>query len=188
MDAKTQDILKAAWAMFARYGFAKTTMSDIATEAGVARQTVYNAFSSKEEILRAVVRHAGEESLTAVKEAWETQSSLEDKVETFQRLGPQSWYEAMQAAPDWGELMDGVHKAAADELKTYETEWVTAIEAMLQSTLSPDTLASLSASEVASFLYTTSKNAKFGAEGLDDLRARLATIRKATLALVQTQK
>ncbi|MEO1554752.1 MAG: helix-turn-helix domain-containing protein, partial [Pseudomonadota bacterium] len=66
MDAKTEHIVRAGWAMFARYGYAKTTMSDIATEAGVARQTVYNAFASKEDILRAVVRVAGEESLTSV--------------------------------------------------------------------------------------------------------------------------
>ena len=51
MDERHLDILKAAWAMFARYGFGKTTMSDIANEAGVARQTVYNAFSSKDSSL-----------------------------------------------------------------------------------------------------------------------------------------
>ena len=56
MNSRTQNILEAAQIVFARYGVSKTTMSDIAREAGVARQTVYNAFATKNEVLREVVR------------------------------------------------------------------------------------------------------------------------------------
>ena len=181
MDAKTLEIVKAGWAMFARYGFSKTTMSDIAAEAGVARQTVYNAFSSKEEILRAVVRHAGEESLAAVKTAWATADGVEEKISLFQRLGPESWYEAMLSAPDWGELMDGMNTAAADELRVWERNWVAALREMFFETLGADRE---DFGEIAHFLYSASKNAKYGAEGMDALKQRLVTIRKATLALL----
>ena len=100
MDQKTLEIIHAGWAMFSRYGFAKTTMSDIATEAGGARQTVYNAFSSKEDVLRAVVRLAGEQSLAEVEEAWQKLSVLEEKLATFQKLGPIDWIAAEQKTPD----------------------------------------------------------------------------------------
>ena len=102
MEKKSIEMLKAGWAMFARYGFAKTTMSDIANEAGVSRQTLYNAFASKEDILRAVVRHAGEESLATVKEEWTKVETLEEKLAAFQIFGPQAWYEVMITAPGLG--------------------------------------------------------------------------------------
>ena len=37
--------------VFSNYGFRKTSMSDLAEAAGVSRQTLYNRFKSKEDIL-----------------------------------------------------------------------------------------------------------------------------------------
>lgn len=48
-------ILRAAWKMMCRYGFAKTTVEEIAAEAGIGKGTVYLYFESKEEILLALV-------------------------------------------------------------------------------------------------------------------------------------
>ncbi len=49
-DRRTQ-ILDAAAGLFARQGFHKTTTKQIAAEAGVAEGTIYNYFSSKEDLL-----------------------------------------------------------------------------------------------------------------------------------------
>lgn len=50
-------ILEAADAAFRAQGFAATSMEDIAQRAGLTRKTVYNLFSSKEEIaLRLIAR------------------------------------------------------------------------------------------------------------------------------------
>lgn len=184
MEEKQREILKAAWAMFARYGYGKTTMSDIATEAGVARQTVYNAFPGKEEILQAVVRLAGEESLEAVQAAWKQAKSLEDKLIAFHELGPISWYEAMRVAPDWAELMEGVNKAAKQELAVMESKWLASIDEMLQSDETAQSDASLPLREIAEFIYSSSKNAKYGADDLEHLKRRLTTIRAATQSLL----
>src|SRR6516162_5142740 len=43
-------ILDAVERMLARYGYQKTTMDDIAREAGVAKRTIYMHFASKEEV------------------------------------------------------------------------------------------------------------------------------------------
>jgi AcrR family transcriptional regulator len=54
-------IVKAATVCIDRVGLAKTSLSDIATEAGVTRQTVYRYFPSLTDILTAVaVAEAGE--------------------------------------------------------------------------------------------------------------------------------
>lgn len=185
MDPKTKDIWLAARTLFGRYGFAKTTISDIANEAGVARQTVYNAFNSKDDILRAVVREMGKESLAAVEAEWENLHTLEEKLAAFQRIGPLSWFEEVRAAPDWGDILEGVTKKAAAELAESEREWVALLETLSSENCSNASGASPSVREVAEFFYSASKNAKYGVDDPEDMKKRLATILKATLALLQ---
>ncbi len=62
-DRSRNLILDAAGEAFRELGFAGTSMEEIATRAGLTRKTVYNLFSSKEEIaLRLVARvEAGDE-------------------------------------------------------------------------------------------------------------------------------
>jgi len=48
-------ILDAAEAVFLRYGFARTTMADIASEAGLSRPNLYVSFPDKTEIYQAVL-------------------------------------------------------------------------------------------------------------------------------------
>jgi AcrR family transcriptional regulator len=54
-------IVKAATACIDQVGLAKTSLSDIATEAGVTRQTVYRYFPSLADILTAVAEAGAEE-------------------------------------------------------------------------------------------------------------------------------
>jgi AcrR family transcriptional regulator len=185
MIEKNQLIVTAAAQMFARYGYSKTTMGDIAAEAGVARQTVYNAYPGKEEILRAVVRQAGEDTYVAVMAAWENAGTVEEKLAAFHKLGPLKWFEAIRAAPDWAELMDGLHKAACEEKSVLDTKWRAALSEMLQVEKPQDTLASDRHHEIVDFFYSTSLNAKYGIDDVAQLGSRLATIRIATLALLR---
>src|SRR3954452_21450906 len=59
-------LLAAAFESFARYGFARTTMNDIATVAGMSRPAVYLRVRNKDELLRLV---AGELLAMSVKKA-----------------------------------------------------------------------------------------------------------------------
>lgn len=179
-------IVAAAANMFARYGYAKTTIGDIATEAGVARQTVYNAFQGKEEILRAVVRKAGEDTFVAVIEAWSKASSIDEKLTAFHDLGPIKWYEAIRAAPDWADLMEGLHKAASEEMAAQDLQWRTALAEVLQADASNGGPNPSSRHDLVDFFYSTSMNAKYGSSDVAQLRSRLATIRAATLALINS--
>lgn len=54
-DDRQQQILEAAARIIIRQGYNKTTMSDIADEAGVSRGTVYLYFKGKEEIFDALI-------------------------------------------------------------------------------------------------------------------------------------
>ncbi|MCL9760477.1 TetR/AcrR family transcriptional regulator [Frankia sp. AiPa1] len=55
LPAKRQAIIEAALRLFARQGFASTTLEDIAREAPTSRQTVYSHFGDKESLFQAVI-------------------------------------------------------------------------------------------------------------------------------------
>jgi AcrR family transcriptional regulator len=170
--------------MFARYGFAKTTMGDIASEAGVARQTVYNAFPGKVEILNAVVELTGNETHDAIVTAWDTATSLDEKLSQFHELAPVAWFNAIRVSPDWAQVMDGIHAAAADELSALDAKLKDALLAMLQRETSLND-AVHSPEDIVEFFYSSSINAKHGSEDIAHLRRRLAVIKSATLALAK---
>ncbi|MBF9031608.1 TetR family transcriptional regulator [Rhodobacterales bacterium HKCCE3408] len=52
-----QRILAAAHQMFFRQGFARVTMSDIASAAGLTKRTLYHHFDSKDSLLEAMLEH-----------------------------------------------------------------------------------------------------------------------------------
>ncbi|MCM3885316.1 TetR/AcrR family transcriptional regulator [Frankia sp. R82] len=52
---KRQDIIGAATTLFLRNGYQGTSMDEVATRAGVSKQTVYKHFADKEELFRAIV-------------------------------------------------------------------------------------------------------------------------------------
>jgi AcrR family transcriptional regulator len=54
-DERQQQILDAAAAVIVRLGYDKTTIGDIAEEAGVSRRTVYLYFKGKEELFEALL-------------------------------------------------------------------------------------------------------------------------------------
>ncbi|WP_370948789.1 TetR/AcrR family transcriptional regulator [Amycolatopsis sp. cg5] len=60
-DEARRRIVEAATACIDRAGLTKTSLSDVATEAGITRQTVYRYFPSLADILRAVAMAGVEE-------------------------------------------------------------------------------------------------------------------------------
>lgn len=184
MSEKHREIIKAAGRMFSRYGLSKTTMADIASEAGVARQTVYNAFSGKTEILREVVRLTGEETRTEMEQAWETASSVSEKLTIFQELGPVKWYNAVRASPEWAEMLDGVHEAASEELNALYEELKASLENMLKTDCPNFKNPDVTLRDIVEMFHSASVNAKYGADDVEILRRRLNTTKLATLALI----
>ena len=55
-EARPQELLDAALALFAEKGFAATRAEEVAVRAGVSKGTLYLYYPSKEELFKAVVR------------------------------------------------------------------------------------------------------------------------------------
>ena len=66
MNETEQALLDAAMRVFSRYGVKRSSMSDLCEEAGVSRQTFYNNFRNKDDILRALIRSYTERALAGI--------------------------------------------------------------------------------------------------------------------------
>jgi AcrR family transcriptional regulator len=76
-------ILQAAERVFQKWGLNKTTMKNIADEAGKGKSTLYYYYKSKEEIFDAVVMAELEAVLSIAKEATRTAASAKEKLTKY---------------------------------------------------------------------------------------------------------
>jgi AcrR family transcriptional regulator len=73
-------ILAATLVSLARYGVGKTTLEDVAKEAGCARATVYRYFGGKQQLLDAVIAHESARVLAAIDAAAAPEAELDDAI------------------------------------------------------------------------------------------------------------
>jgi len=94
-------ILEAAYRLIIRQGFAATSMREIATQSRVALGGIYNHFSSKEEVFRAIVeeRHPFLHILPVL------QSVEGETLEVFVRNAARTLVEQLRRHPDFLNLM-----------------------------------------------------------------------------------
>jgi AcrR family transcriptional regulator len=82
-DFRRTEIIDAARSVFARKGFAKGIINEIAGEAGIAKGTVYLYFRSKAEIYRAVLDHDMKSLNKTILEQIDAAPNLKDKIRAF---------------------------------------------------------------------------------------------------------
>lgn len=81
IDEARNRLIDAAEACFTRFGAAKTTLEDIATQAGVSRATVYRYFDGgRDEIILAVVLREARDFLDSLARRVEREDTLEDAI------------------------------------------------------------------------------------------------------------
>ncbi|MFT5797794.1 MAG: AcrR family transcriptional regulator [Candidatus Azotimanducaceae bacterium] len=185
MNDRNTILLKSAQAVFGRYGISKTTMNDIAREAGVARQTLYNAYPSKEAVLRATLRLGADQTIAAVEAKWVEQTSLSDKLDAYFELGPLYWHDLVQSSPEVADLIDGINLIAQDELIEIAKLWNARFETVIQAHISKDSAHYHNAVEIADYFYSTSMNAKYNSANRGVLETRLKVLKLSILALLE---
>src|SRR3954454_23210507 len=110
--ATRRQILEAAQRLFEEQGYAATTMSAIAAEAGVALKTVYVAFETKSGLLRALwhlVLRGDEEDVPMGDRRWYREILEERDPERAVRLGAHNWRLVKERA---GRVMAVIRNAA----------------------------------------------------------------------------
>lgn len=155
-----------------KYGLQKTTMSDIAKEAGLSRQTLYNAYQTKDDVLRAAVSHYMARDLEEIQVLWQQQNDLEVKLDTFFEIGPLRWYDQIQNMPHATELLETFDSSLEPALNEAYVYWIAALEKLFCEHMNKD-----EAGDVADLVFVSAKNAKYRAKDRDQLLNRLALLR-----------
>ncbi len=93
---KEQRAIESATRAFTRYGYARTTMGDIAAAAGMSRPALYLLFPDKESVFTRVIAHMDELKLREIEDALASLTTLEAKL--------------LHTCLDWG--LHGVELAA----------------------------------------------------------------------------
>jgi AcrR family transcriptional regulator len=78
-----EKILTGADKLFQRYGLAKTTMEEIAREAGKGKSTLYYYFKSKEEIFEAIIQREKETFFEVIQNEIAHERTATDKFRVF---------------------------------------------------------------------------------------------------------
>ncbi len=110
-EARPQELLDAALALFVEKGFAATRSEEVAARAGVSKGTLYLYYPSKEELFKAVVRESiGTKIAEGVEELGKHQGSMADLVAWMLR----EWWERMGLTP-----AGGIHKIMLSEARNF---------------------------------------------------------------------
>jgi AcrR family transcriptional regulator len=87
-DPRRDKILHAALAVFARYGFKRASMEDVATEAGISRPALYQSYENKAAIFAALAVALGQASCDAAEAAWPADLAFEEGLAAAGLLRP----------------------------------------------------------------------------------------------------
>lgn len=110
-DARPQELLDAALDLFVEKGFAGTRIEEVAARAGVSKGTLYLYFPSKEELLKAVIRH--NLSLT-IAQGGDLAASFEGNTSDLLAALAQTWWERV------GETQaSGIFKIIITEMRNF---------------------------------------------------------------------
>ncbi len=79
-DFRRDQVIDVAQRLFGERGTIDVSMDEIATEAGVARSTVYVYFANRDELLRACLKRLHEHLMEAIAETWDAENSPVDRL------------------------------------------------------------------------------------------------------------
>jgi len=107
-------ILSAAFTLFGRYGFKRTSMEGIADEAGLSRTALYLQFRNKEDIFRDLARGLHDEALSRAEAALDDDQPLAERLRAAVEAKTLPMIEIVRASPHGSELMDEKNRLCGD--------------------------------------------------------------------------
>ena len=181
MNETERKFATAAMAVFNRYGPRKATMEEIAAEAGVSKPTLYATFRNKDAALAAVIRLTKGAAVEAVRGAWIGIDDLGDKLDRFFDLLVVAVYDMLHSAPDASAFHSATGEASEEAIRE-TTAWETALikDALLSCNLKGTT-----PDRYASFIVTTTTQAKLLSPSREELVRFLSELKLSVLAVAQ---
>ena len=188
MDKREENIVEAAIAVFSRYGIKRTTMNDIAAEAGIVRQTLYNVFANKDEILRAAIRLHADKVVSRIESACTPESALSERLDIVAKHLVIEPFDMVHASPHADEIMEGFNEAARQELLAANALYATMMEGLLAPYETQIESVGLTVSSLADLSVHAWDGFKKKARSKNHLQELLETFHVLFLAAVQKEQ
>jgi AcrR family transcriptional regulator len=164
-DSRREALLEAAVSVFARYGFRKTSMDEVARAAGVSRQGLYLLFADKEELFRKALTYKLARQLSAAVIAL---SNTGDPLEARLVAACDEWAGQFigTMGADAADLMCASTSLAGDTLAHYEALFEKALAYAIEASplLNFCTAAGVSPTDAAKALHATARGLKQGSQ------------------------
>lgn len=182
MSDTEKTLLDAALRVFSRYGVKRTSMSDLCQEAGVSRQTFYNTFRNKDDILRALIRTYCEEALDEIAAGRDAAPDLGAQLDlVFDRMVVKG-FDIVATMPNAEDFVDGVHASSACEMDAASERFRAVIADILTPHETALSQSGLRVPELANCLQRAAKAAGRQTRDRDQLLTHLATLRQLCVA------
>ena len=101
----TRKVLEAAMILFARHGFQRTSMGDLAREARIARATLYLRFGDKRAVFEALAAWRVAEALSQAEAAWRDEGTTAENIEATILAKDLPFFHLLTATPHGAELL-----------------------------------------------------------------------------------
>lgn len=181
MENREEIILDAAGRVFLRYGVKRSTMNDIAEEAGLARQTLYNAFANKDEVVRGTIRLHTDRALAAIEAALPGCTSLGDKLDAIFTHMAVEPFEALQAYPHAEDVIDGFGQAGREEKALANERYLAVMRRVLEPLANEIEAGGQTVPELSRLVLVSAIACKHSVETKKELLVLLAALRDLVL-------
>ncbi|MCZ4354863.1 TetR/AcrR family transcriptional regulator [Roseovarius aestuarii] len=175
------EILDAALRVFSRYGVKRTTMVDLCQEVDVSRQTLYNRFCNKDEILRGLIGRYTDTAIAEIDRGLQDAPGLGNKLDlVFDRMVVDG-YDLVQTMPNAQDFVDGVNAVSKEALEVSAARFRTVIAVILAPHNTALERAGLDVADLSDFVQRAAKAAADQARDRAHLRQQLRILRQLCL-------
>lgn len=185
MNDREKNILEAAVRAFSRFGVKRTSMTDLCEEAGVSRQTLYNTYKNKDDILRALIRYYTDNAIEEIETGLAGVEDLGDQLDIIFDKMSVAGFDLVQAMPNAEDIIDGFNASGQEELIASAERFRTLIENILSPHHAALSRADLTPADLADFVQRAAKAASAKARDRKHLLKQLATLKQLCLAATE---
>ena len=185
MNDREKHIAEAAIQAYSQNGVRRTTMSDIARQADVTRQTVYNTFANTDEVLRAAIRLYIDTQWQKIHTTWRDCESLAEKLDVLLRHFALEPWEYVNSSAEAAELERGYNAAGRAEIEAARLGFrdeVAGLFAPFEDALREQ---GTSAHAVADFISAAIEGIKYNCTDREAMLVAISTLRAALLSLAK---
>ena len=152
MTEREAKIIEVAVQLFSQYRMKRTSMIDIDVEAGLARQTLYNSFSDKDEVILCCIRALMTQKLSAIKSGAAHCDNAGDVLDIILETLSLKPYRILAQSRHADEIMDSYSRFPVAEKTENNRQLIVAIEQVLQPYHRSIKGNDLTLSEIAEFI------------------------------------